>query len=461
VMGDLIIKALNMTPKVNPKFSGDKHPRSRRFVDDIFYSVAMSGSRYEEHRASILRLLRAMLGEDAVNLEKQGREGEAENYKYAFGCGIDLQRREVWAPGAKMKKAYNLCQKFLDREEKYLNVGEVQQLSGVLQAVIGFAVPSFKKVVLPRLYAIISNATKANPDLNKLPQGMVAAPCLRDEVNEDLAWEQLRFNLRLFFGLASINDGALMCTSFEGCLPLQQRLTFPGNETEKQHISMVSDASGKKIFIQNLTTGEYILEELTEEELKVFNSWDTQDKTVQVTINHLENLPCLWAAVMFWGNHPGCIIRQFLDNVAAEYLQLDGRIKSAKDEQVGAVIAIIELMLQIRGYGERVTSEHNVADYFTRIKLNADAENYLREFEKRTGIKPKKVELPSWLRNMQWVAGADASSKAWYRIALKVLDYLKEKFSKELSRYCKVPIEMIRTQFERALQDIPPDLSYS
>ena len=260
MMGDLIIKALNMTPKVNPKFSGDKHPRSRRFVDDIFYSVAMSGSRYEEHRASILRLLRAMLGEDAVNLEKQGREGEAENYKYAFGCGIDFQRQEVWAPGAKMKKAYDLCQKFLDREEKHLNVGTVQQVSGVLQAVIGFAVPSFKKVVLPRLYAIISNATKANPDLNKLPQGMVAAPCLRDEVNEDLAWEQLRFNLRLFFGLASINDGALMCTSFEGCLPLQQRLTFPGNETEKQHISMVSDASGSKIFIQNLTTGEYILE---------------------------------------------------------------------------------------------------------------------------------------------------------------------------------------------------------
>jgi len=457
VMGDLIIKGLSMTPKVNPKFSGDNHPRSRRFVDDIFYSVAMSGSRYEEHRASILRLLRAMLGEDAVNLEKQGREGEAENYKYAFGCGIDFQRRQVWAPGAKVKKAYDLCQKFLDREEKHLNVGTVQKLSGVLQAVISFAVPSFKKVVLPRLYAIISNATKANPGLDKLPQGMVAAPCLRDEANEDLAWEQLRFNLRLFFGLASINDGALLSTSFEGCLPLQQRLTFPGNETEKQHISMVSDASGKTIFIQNLATGEYILENLTEEELKVFNSWDTRDKADQVTINHLENLPCLWSAVMFWGNHPGCIIRQFLDNVAAEYLQLDGRIKSAKDEQVGAIIAIIELMLQIRGYGDRVTSKSNVADYFTRVKFDTDAENYLREFEERTGTKPRKVELPSWLRNMHWVVGADASSKAWYKIALKVLDHLEEKFSKELSLYCKVPVEMIRTQFERALKDIPPD----
>ena len=457
VMGDLLIKALNMTPKVNAKLSGDTHPRSRRFVDDIFYSVAMSGSRYEEHRASILRLLRAMLGEDAVNLEKQGREGEAENYKYAFGCGIDFQRREVWAPGAKIKKAYDLCQKFLNREEEHLNVGTVQKLSGILQAVISFAAPSFKKVVFPRLYAIISNATKANPGLDKLPQGMVAAPCLRDETNEVLAWEQLRFNLRLFFGLASINDGALMCTSFEGCLPLQQRLTFPGNETERQHISMVSDASGKKVFVQNLKTGEYILEELTEEELKVFNSWDTQDKTTQVTINHLENLPCLWSAVMFWGKHPGCLIRQFLDNVAAEYLQLDGRIKSAKDEQVGAVIAIIELMLQIRGYGDRVTSKDNVADFFTREKFDADAEKYLCDFEKRTNIKPQKVDLPGWLRNMQWVAGADTSSKAWYNIALKVLDHMEEKFSKELSRYCKVPVAMIRTQFERALEDLPPD----
>ena len=129
-------------------------------------------------------------------------------------------------------------------------MGEVQKLSGVLQSVIGFAVPAFKKVVFPRLHAIISNATMASPGLDKLPQSMVAAPCLRDEVDEHLAWEQLRCNLRLFFGLASINNGALMSTTFEGCLPLQQRLTFPGNETEEQHISFISDASGKSIFIK-------------------------------------------------------------------------------------------------------------------------------------------------------------------------------------------------------------------
>ena len=457
VMGDLIIKALNMTPKADPKFSGDLPPRSRRFVDDIFYSVAMSGSRYKEHQASILRLLRAMLGEDAVNLEKQGREGDAENYKYAFGCGIDYQRRQVWAPGAKIKKAYDLCQKFLNREEQHLTVGEVQKLSGVLQSVIGFAVPVFKKVVFPRLHAIISNATMASPGLDKLPQSMVAAPCLRDEVDEHLAWEQLRCNLRLFFGLASINNGALMSTTFEGCLPLQQRLTFPGNETEEQHISFISDASGKSIFIQNMKNGEFILEKLTEDELKAFNSWDTQDKTVQVTINHLENLPCLWAAVMFWGSYPGCIIRQFLDNVAAEYLQLNGKIKSAKDEQVGAIIAIIELLFQIRGYGDRVASKDNIADYFTREELDMDAEEYLRDFECRTGLKPKKVELPKWLRDMQWVAGAEAGGKAWYGISLKVLEHLEEKFSEELSRYCRVPLEMVKEQFERALKDIPPD----
>ena len=115
-------------------------------------------------------------------------------------------------------------------------------------------------------------ATMASPGLDKLPQSMVAAPCLRDEVDEHLTWEQLRCNLRLFFGLASINNGALMSTTFEGCLPLQQRLTFPGNETEEQHISFISDASGKSIFIQNMKNGEFILEKLTEDELKAFNS---------------------------------------------------------------------------------------------------------------------------------------------------------------------------------------------
>jgi hypothetical protein len=58
---------------------------------------------------------------------------------------------------------------------------------------------------------------------------------------------------------------------------------------------------------------------------------------------------------------------------------------------------------------------------------------------KKTGIKPQKVELPVWLRNMHWVAGANTSSRAWYKIALKVLDHMEENFSKELSRYCKVP----------------------
>ena len=99
-----------------------------------------------------------------------------------------------------------------------------------------------------------------------------------------------------------------------------------------------------------------------------------------------------------------------MDNVAAEYLQLNGKIKSAKDEQVGAIIAIIELLFQIRGYGDRVASKDNIADYFTRENLDMDAEEYLRDFERRTGLKPKKVELPEWLRDMQWVAGAEAGS---------------------------------------------------
>ena len=86
-----------------------------------------------------------------------------------------------------------------------------------------------------------------------------------------------------------------------------------------------------------------------------------------------------------------------------------------------------------------------------------DAEEYLRDFERRTGLKPKKVELPEWLRDMQWVAGAEAGSKAWYGISLKVLEHLEEKFSEELSRYCKVPLAMVKEQFERALKDIPPD----
>ena len=455
VPGDMIISALNMTPKVDPTLSGPIHPQVRRFVDDYLSAVAMSGSRCQEHTGAMLKLIRALLGESAVNEEKQKQEGEAGNYAYAFGCVINCQERTVLAPGAKIKKAYEECKLFLGGEEATMTLGSVQRLAGVLNSVLTYA-PPLSKIVLPRLHRIMSNAARSFPSLEKLPSDLVVSPCMRDETNEVRAWDQLRYNLRLFFGLASIEKGALLCSTFEGCLPLQVRLTFPGKETRETHIELVSDASKEGFFLMNMRTGEYIMEPLRDEERKVFNSWDLGDKTTQVTINHLENLPCLWGAVMMWGKYPGHLIQQYLDNTAAEFLQLDGKIKSAKDEQIGAIIALIELVMQCRGYGDRVTSKDNLADFFTRAALATKAAEYLRDFEKRTGIKPKKVELPSWLRDMKWGVTEETDRKAWGDIALQVLEHLETEFPKALHQYCRVPIGKVREQFERVCKGLPP-----
>ena len=88
--------------------------------------------------------------------------------------------------------------------------------------------------------------------------------------------------------------------------------------------------------------------------------------------------------------HPGSIIDHAVDNIAADGMTDSQRYRSVKDEQIGASIGFQELLLQQTASSSRVASVANFADYFTRDKLDMDAEKMLAYLEKKTGIKPRR-----------------------------------------------------------------------
>ena len=149
-------------------------------------------------------------------------------------------------PMSKGVKAYNLVEDFMQGRKRTLTVKTVQKLVGVCEVILLWAGP-LKKIVCPRLYAILSRAAIQFPNEKAIPGEAVVAPMLKDEEDEAVAWETLRFNLKLFFSLMSIEEGKLFQVSLEAALPRRQRRTYPGKEDSRWDISFVSDASGSAV----------------------------------------------------------------------------------------------------------------------------------------------------------------------------------------------------------------------
>ena len=287
-----------MTPRIDLRLTGVNHPDCERFVDDIMTLVAHHGYRAADHKSRLVDIIQQLFGADGTNLEKQGLEGTMENFKYAFGALLDLQRREVRVPGAKLKKAYDIAAKFLEKRGQVISCGEAQRLRGVLGSMTCWC-PSMSALVLPRLDAIASNAAKANPGLATPPAYCIASPAFKDEQgSETEAWESLRLCLDFFFRLASIQNGTLMRVPFESGLPLLERLTFPGKETKASHTFVISDASRESVAGFDLETGKWFSQIRTKAEQEVFNSWTKLDADEQVSINQLENLANLFSALL-------------------------------------------------------------------------------------------------------------------------------------------------------------------
>jgi hypothetical protein len=134
----------------------------------------------------------------------------------------------------------------------------------------------------------------------------------------------------------------------------------------------------------------------------------------------------LFSAMLLCPDHPGCLQCLIQDNTASENMQRDQTHRSRKDEQIGAIMSIVSLVLSTRMYGSRIETVYNKADFFTRIKRSADAEAFLRDFESTTGIKPTKVEIPHWLSSMGWERPKEGQTRFqyWYDQSLNAIDFL-------------------------------------
>ena len=460
-VADAIIRTLMLLVRPEPLLTGELPAEVVRYVDDFLSVMAAFGYRVPTSQAMLHEVIQQLLGEDGINLEKRGIEGTPQVTKQCFGGCLNTVTRTVKMAMSKGVKAYNLVEAFLRKHEQTITVKTVQKFVGVCEVILLWAEP-LKKIVCPRLYAILSRAALQFPNDRALPGNAVVAPMLKDEENEAAAWETLRFNLKLFFGLMSIDNGKMFQCSLEAALPRRQRRTYPGKEDRRWDISFVSDASGKSIFLIDLQTGRYILETLSEAEQKLFQvsvSTNKGSRKGATTINNTENLATLWAAVVLAPAYPGRMVTFYLDNATAEAMQSgSSQEKVLKDEQISAVIGLIGICMQISFGADRVATKSNVADYFTRDELNGEATAYLERLEREIGVKPVRIPLSGelqWLRDMGWTEEEWARKpKAWYEKALKAFDYIQDNFPQQLQEGCRVPPGHVRAKLLEALEGV-------
>ena len=455
--GAALITAISMSPRGDTRLTGDKHPPAVRFVDDILTMASHHGNRSEDNTQRIVDIFTQLLGPGGINLIKQGEEGKPQNFKYVFGGLLDITRRTIRVPGAKLQKVFDLMESFLRRKTLAITCHLAQQVRGVIGA-FALCCRPLATLILPRLDRITANAAIAHPQLASPPRDFVAAPAFRHETDEE-AWKAFRFNIDLFFRLAGLADedgrqGVLLRSTVEGALPLPSRLVYPGKETRECHRVFCSDAAKEFGSGWCMKTGRYVQFPFTQKEQLLFNKWNDPDC---VTINHREHLLTLFLMILLAPEHPGSVICMLLDNEAAEYAQRRQTTGSRHDEQIMATMAVVALLFGITVYGARVTTASNFTDAFTRPDLKCDAEEFIAKFEAHTGIKPVKVDIPDWLRDMGWepLGSENPQHLYWFDKILKVIDFLVEHHADTIKKFCPAPVGDIRQMFAEALEGAP------
>ena len=124
------------------------------------------------------------------------------------------------------------------------------------------------------------------------------------------------------------------------------------------------------------------------------------------------------------------------DNCCAESLTRTFRARTSKDEQVVAMLGLLGVLLQIAIVGERVGTEDNPADCFTRTPQYAHAAGLFACYTSVTSIETQHVELVgdlSWLREVGWDNVVDGECVPWFE-----LDWIMEHHQPELKQLCRV-----------------------
>ena len=450
-LGDGVLKTVQGSLRENVAETGETHPAMVRFVDDYLSVVAMYGTRFEDHVDRLRSVIVALLGPAGINIEKGAAEGKPSCFKHAFGVVIDTVDRQLLAPWSKVVKLCNLTRAFVNGEQKYLTMNEIEKIRGVAQHVL-FNGPGLGRMLLPRLDAAIADGARKHGG-GKVPADFIPEPRLGHEDGEQ-AHELLRRALNIVLRLSTIEKGALLKQSYEASLPPEIRTTWPGKEGPESRVRYLMDASGQALFLIDLATGRFIQLEFTKEEQELFNNFGLGEGAT--TINHRELLSELFGGALFSPEHAGKMIELINDNAAAENWTDGSGHRHHKCEQVLSTLGLIELLLKVTFVGARVNTKDNFADTGTREDLAQEFREGLKELEEKHGWVAKRCQVDSWLREVGWNNLTSAGPQSdWFTQALAWLSWMVTEHPGLIEKHCGVDTQKIKEAFEAAQRGDP------
>jgi hypothetical protein len=436
---------------------GLTHPEVARFVDDFLSVIGMFGDRHLDHMGRLEAILQGLLGEEGVNRKKMGEEGEATNFKHAFGVVLDLCRRKMGAPWAKIVKTHALVIDFVEGRAPAPDAGTTASVRGLLQFVLQCA-PGMGRTLLARLNMAdgeIERVRLKRPRDWKSHQPSFAFKGESREQGE----EMLRRSLSLFLRFAAIQKGKLYWSSLEAMLPPHIRTSCPGKESEKNFKKFVMDSSGVSLYAICLATMKQLKYEFSEGEQEVFNKFEEMGEHA-TTINHRELLTELFIAIKMGPEFPGDLLQMINDNTAAENWTRKSKHDHARVDQILSVIGVLETVFKFKLWGERVTSEDNFADGPTRKEKSAEHEAALAALEDKMGQKSSFVHLEAAVTDLGWDRAHDGEAEQdWYTYVVQVLKLIEGEHPGVAEKACGVPIGEIVAALEGAATSQPiPDV---
>ena len=222
-IADVVCQALLGQPRLNPEATGETHPKVCRFVDDFFSIMATFGVRGPDHIKELRRLITALFGEAGLNPDKMEGPG---TMKAAFGVILDTVKRVFICPWSKLVKFFDLTADYAEGKTSEITYGTLAQIHGLAQHILRTA-PGFRRLLLPRLVAGLTDAARANPgNLAFIPPTYVPEFNLAGESAAE-GTLMLQRALNLVLRMASLHKGALFSLSPEAMLPIDERMTWP------------------------------------------------------------------------------------------------------------------------------------------------------------------------------------------------------------------------------------------
>ena len=442
------------------KLDGEKPPRHDRCTDDTLHQVAHRGNRQERYIQGFEQLMRIFAGKSSNNAKKDGESGRFTPKKHTFGSLVDALRRRFITPLSRMCRGEDKVSEFF-RDKQYQFTGlEVPSVRGTLDNVFRNA-PELKSLVMARFDAMQSD-TALRYGSRKPPENFRPSPAIPDsgETAEE-GQAMLRVALTAAWHFAVLGNGKYMYRSYEQCLPLAYRDTWPGiGEGEGSRFAPESDSSGEGFMYFDPISGKFLQEWYTEEEREASFDYDREDKGIIIT-NWEFHAPTAGIPLTIFDHPEVTYIVMRNDNQNVVDNVNSGKACNIHNLECLMFLSLLCHMLGKSLYAKYVTSAMNKrTDYGSRSDLTQALKKQMHDWEAATGKTIQHLETPKELRDVShWVARSGSADHANRMVSVwkKLLWVLNWSIEQGHSWQFKIPVEEAIKCIQGALDgDSPP-----